>query len=112
VIVKILGVVATVIELCIMGALWTVAASAHDAPTGWSYPAGCCAGSDCREVPDSAISEPSQAHQIYIIKATGEMIPPGDARIKPSPDGRFHWCSVNGRDDSRTICLFVPPKGF
>lgn len=35
-----------------------------------------------------------------------------DARIKRSPDGKFHWCSVAGADDSRTICLFVPPRGF
>ncbi len=35
-----------------------------------------------------------------------------DARIKESPDGEFHWCSVGGSDAGATVCLFVPPRGF
>lgn len=89
-----------------------VTARAHDAPTGWAYPISCCSGIDCREVADKAISEPSQDHPAYIVKATGEQLAQNDTRIRPSPDGRFHWCSVRGADDSRTICLFVPPRGF
>ena len=84
-------------------------ARAHDAPSGWSYPTACCSGIDCREVADRAISERPGG---YVIKGTGEMIAYTDARVKDSPDGVYHWCSVRGADDSRTICLFVPPKGF
>jgi cupin superfamily acireductone dioxygenase involved in methionine salvage len=32
--------------------------------------------------------------------------------VKNSPDGVYHWCSVAGANDSKTICLFVPPKGY
>lgn len=87
----------------------------HDArpttakPLGWSYPFSCCSGIDCREVDDAAIIESARG---YVIRATGELIPMSDSRIKASPDGRFHWCSVAGADDGRTICLFVPPRGF
>jgi len=81
----------------------------HDAPAGWSYPTYCCSGIDCREVAASSISERPEG---YVIKGTGEIVGYTDARIKPSPDGVYHWCSVAGADDSRTICLFVPPKGF
>lgn len=43
-------------------------ARAHDAPAGWSYPADCCSGVDCREVSAKAISERSDG---YRIEATG-----------------------------------------
>lgn len=81
----------------------------HDAPTGWSYPLSCCSGYDCRQVDESAIDEGPAG---YTIRATGETIPMTDAKVKPSPDGLFHWCSVGGQPDGRTICLFVPPRGF
>lgn len=87
----------------------------HDAmptaamPKGWSYPFSCCSGMDCREVPDKAIVEGARG---YEIRATSELIPMSDPRIKESPDGHFHWCSVAGADDGRTICLFVPPRSF
>jgi hypothetical protein len=102
-----------------MACLATIAVvHAHDAiptaakPNGWLYPTYCCSGIDCREVDDKAIGEPDAKFNGYTIKATGETILHSDYRIKNSPDGRFHWCSVAGADDSRTICLFVPPRGF
>jgi hypothetical protein len=90
-------------------------AAAHDAiptaakPLGWKYPFSCCSGFDCREVSSKAVVEGSTG---YTIRATGEKLAFGDTRLKDSPDGEFHWCSVAGADDSRTICLFVPPRGF
>lgn len=90
-------------------------ARAHDAlpsaaqPQGWSYPFSCCSGYDCREVADKAIGERPEG---YVIKGTGEVITFTDTRIKNTPDGVFHWCSVAGADDGHTICLFVPPRGF
>lgn len=84
-------------------------AAAHDAPSGWSYPLACCSNYDCREVSDMSIGEGPEG---YVIKVTGEVIPMTDRKVRPSPDGRFHWCSVAGKNDGRTICLFVPPRGF
>jgi hypothetical protein len=90
-------------------------ARAHDAiptaakPLGWNYPYSCCSGIDCRQVSEKAISERPQG---YVINNTGEIVAYNDSRVKNSPDGVYHWCSVAGADDSRTICLFVPPKGF
>lgn len=86
---------------------------AHDAlptaakPNGWSYPFSCCSGYDCREVSAKAISEKPGG---YVIEGTGEVVAYSDTRLKDSPDGEFHWCSVAGADDGRTICLFVPPR--
>lgn len=96
---------------------------AHDAPTGWSYPFTCCSNYDCRSVTASSrdmfgapvpgvITEPSATNPNYVINRTGEQIGPDDSRIRMSPDGDYHWCSVAGADDGRTIYLFVPPRAF
>lgn len=90
-------------------------AAAHEAmptaaqPNGWTYPFACCSGYDCREVSDKAISERPEG---YVIKGTGEVVGYADARVRQSPDGEYHWCSVAGSNEGRTICLFVPPRGF
>lgn len=90
-------------------------AAAHDAkptaakPNGWSYPFSCCSGYDCREVPQTSISERPEG---YVIKGTGEVVAYSDGRLKDSPDGEYHWCSVAGANDGRTICLFVPPRSY
>jgi hypothetical protein len=90
-------------------------AAAHDAkptaarPQGWSYPFACCSGYDCREVSSKQISERPEG---YVIQGTGEVVAYSDGRLKDSPDGEYHWCSVAGADNSRTICLFVPPRSY
>jgi hypothetical protein len=82
---------------------------AHDALTGWSYPFSCCSNFDCRQVEAGAVAERPEG---YVIRSTGEVIGHADPRLKDSPDGEYHWCSVAGEARSRTICLFVPPKGY
>jgi hypothetical protein len=86
-----------------------IAASAHDAPSGWSYDASCCSSIDCRQIPSSTLSERPTG---YVISISNETVPYGDTRIKNSPDGLVHWCTINGRDDARTICLYVPPRSY
>lgn len=87
----------------------------HDAaitvqmPLGWSYPYECCSDYDCREIPASWVMETPYG---YMMATTGELLPYNKTNIKESLDGEYHWCSVAGKDDSKTICLFVPPKGF
>jgi hypothetical protein len=80
-------------------------AMAHDAPSGWSYPFNCCSDQDCREVPD--LKETAAG---YVTKS--ETIPFTDKRVKNSPDGKFHLCTVAGEDGGRVLCLFAPPKGY
>lgn len=81
----------------------------HDAPSGWHYPWTCCSGYDCRPVATKAIST---AKSGYVINNTGEVVPYSDTRVQSSPDGEYHWCSVKGADDGKTICLFVPQQMF
>ena len=93
-------------------ALWAgfvAPATGHDAPSGWSYPYACCSMNDCRPVATKAISERPEG---FVINVTGEVVPYQDTRVRPSPDGEFHWCSVAGGESGRTICLFVPPRAY
>ncbi len=85
------------------------AASAHQAPAGWAYPLNCCSNQDCREVNQTSISERPDG---YLIAPTGEVIGYADHRLKDSPDGEYHWCTIGGSEQGATICLFVPPQSF
>jgi len=88
-------------------------APAHEAtpttakPQGWKYPFSCCGGYDCRRW--TSVKELPRG---YRIETTGEILAYGDKRIKDSPDEDFHWCSVAGKNDGKTICLFAPPRGM
>lgn len=90
-------------------------ANAHDAPPtaamplGWSYPFNCCSNTDCHQIKSTAIHE---AKTGYVINATGELISYGDKRLKDSPDGLYHQCTVQGKTDTKTLCLFVPPPSY
>jgi hypothetical protein len=106
---NLLRIAASALSAMTATAIFATGAWAHDAPSGWNYPLSCCSGYDCREVSANAIEEGPNG---YIIKATGEVIPMQDYKVRFSPDGQFHWCSKQGRDDTPTICLFVPPRAF
>lgn len=84
-------------------------ALAHDAPAGWVYPSSCCSNLDCREVSHAAVSERPQG---FVMDATGEVTPYKDRRIRSSPDGEYHWCTPAGLNQGKTICLFVPDRGY
>jgi len=84
-------------------------ATAHNAPSGWTYPMACCRGVDCHEVEAGSIKEGPKG---YVIRSTGEVIPMTDSRVRNSPDGEFHRCSIAGMDNTPTVCLFVPPRDF
>ncbi|MCB1462707.1 MAG: hypothetical protein KDJ90_09870 [Nitratireductor sp.] len=84
-------------------------AHAHDAPSGWPYPQECCSGQDCRPLKASQVRP---GYDGYLIHSSGEIVVYSDSRVRKSPDGGYHWCSNGGRDDGRTICLFVPEELF
>lgn len=91
-------------------------AQAHEAtdvngqPLGWSYGWECCSGMDCSVSGDRDISETPEGYRIEI---TGEIIPYGDKRIKRSRDEFFHRCTPGGVATApRSICLYVPDRGF
>jgi hypothetical protein len=84
-------------------------ATAHHAKSGWAYPIECCSNKDCREISAESISERPDG---YVIANTGERVGHADPRLRDSPDGVYHWCSADGAEDTRTICLFVPPQSF
>lgn len=118
-----LGIVGTILALSpvvILAGLLVYATEArpHEAtptaakPQGWKYPFSCCSGYDCREVSSGPQGTVRERPEGYVIAKTGEVIAYSDGRLKDSPDGEFHWCSVAGADNGKTICLFVPPRSY
>lgn len=113
---------AMAIAAFVMGAIGWFAlrpAHAHEAPSGWRYPLSCCSGYDCRVVDEPGTPPEDIHHSVqvlrvdggYQISTTGEIIHEildgkRNEAIKVSPDGEVHWCSVAGKDDGKTICLF------
>lgn len=95
--------------VCLFMALVTGSSDAHEAPSGWSYPFACCSTNDCRSVPADWVQEQPDGFRIVI---TGEELAYQDNRIRFSPDNEWHWCSIARANDSRTICLFVPPRSY
>ena len=90
-------------------ALTPLVAAAHDAPSGWQYDQSCCSGLDCRQISAADLRERPDG---YFITIGNVVVPYGDKRIRNSPDGYVHWCTINGRNDSRTVCLYVPPRSY
>lgn len=93
----------------LIAAVTATAAAAHDAPSGWNYGRECCSSIDCREVPASYVRETPAG---YLLTKTGETLAYSDSRIKESKDDGLHWCSMGGKDEGRTLCLYIPPRGY
>lgn len=90
--------------------LFTVPAFAHEAPTGWQYGWECCSNRDCWQENAGAIEELVNGYRVVL---TGEVIAYGDKRIKMSKDEFFHRCTRAGDPaDDRSLCLYVPNRGF
>ena len=97
-------------RLVIMFALAATPAFSHEAPSGWSYPLSCCSLRDCRPVTSADVAETPDG---YLIRATREIVPYNDSRVKPSGDNEMHLCQQYGDfDNGRVLCLFEPPRGF
>jgi hypothetical protein len=76
-------------------------ALAHEAPSGWQYPPGCCGGEDCHPVPCETIEE---KRGVYIWK--GVIFHRSMARV--SGDHRCHVCiQFNGEGAPSGRCLFL-----
>ena len=101
------AVLAIVVFLLLLAA--NIAARAHDAPSGWTYPLSCCSNQDCRQANDGEVKEENGG---FTLMSTGETVPYGDSRIRISPDGLFHVCQPpTGPKAGSIICLFAPPGG-
>lgn len=97
-------------------------ALAHDAPSGWQYPAICCDLRDCSPVHTDEIEVTQQG---YYIPALGRTVPFDAANS--SPDGDYHYCTRNDDEDGEvirstrkeyevmdrsTLCFWAPRNGL
>lgn len=91
---------------------------AHEAMSGWVYPASCCSGVDCAQIEPSTVKETSGGYVVTVAPGSHPMwrsdrpaplvvlIPYREA--KSSPDGRWHLC-LNGQGD--LLCFFAAIGG-
>lgn len=105
--------------IAIVAACLATPAPAHQAMSGWSYPASCCSDRDCAEIPADVVREHVRdgfvvtvapgAHPMWPITKPGPLtvaVPYLDVRV--SPDGRFHLCiDATGK----VLCFFAAHGG-
>ena len=90
-------------------AIGAYSAGAHEAMSGWRYPASCCSDKDCREADPGEVIEKDGG---WFVVPSAEYLPAGDLRVHPSPDGRFHICNQIANDRaSKPWCVFTPAFG-
>lgn len=96
------------LKLAVLLALVTTEAAAHK----W-YPWQCCSNRDCMEITKDDVIEGANG---ITIRATGELVPWGDKRIKftppDDPNNGYHWCrKMAGPEKDKTICVYLPERG-
>lgn len=78
---------------------------AHEAPSGWHYPAECCSNQDCAPVTKWTHDPATGLIEIQTRFGTGTISVEALHRTaRPSGDGGTHACILN----ARVICVFLP----
>lgn len=100
---------------------------AHQAPSGWAYPAWCCNNRDCAQIPASAVRAGRFGYEVVLEPGMHPMVPDGFAFVVPynategvkaqlrvSQDGDYHACILpvnHNRSEPEPRCFFAPPPG-
>ncbi len=80
------------------------AAHAHEAPSGWIYPAQCCSDKDCAPLDAKRVKEVNGG---YLIDGKHFV---AQHNAKDSPDGIYHACfSYQGFPP---VCFWHPPNSY
>ena len=72
------------------------------------YDLDCCHDRDCAPVADGAVVEDAAG---FLVVATGQRVDRGSPKVRLSPDGRWHLCTLGGVPDGAILCLYVPGRG-
>ena len=75
------------------------------------YPPDCCSGHDCRPIEQDNVTATPDG---FFVKESRETIGYADPRIRKTPPeggSKYHRCSVGGKPEAETICLYIPNWG-
>lgn len=75
-------------------------AQAHEAPSGWAYPAHCCSDGDCGV---SLRATRNTNGSLTVTTKHGTATFPADFKYEPSPDGLIHACFT----PATLYCLYL-----
>ena len=82
--------------------LLSASASAHQAPSGWSYDMSCCSNEDCHPVEVDQVEDLGGGRWRY------DGLTFEGSQVRPSKDNRFHVCIIKRSDGSRVpMCIYV-----
>ena len=94
-----------------LAALLAGPAAAHEFYSGW-----CCNQRDCAPIPASSVTPSPEGYVIVLRPGDHPMVTreqrfviPYDAKMTPSPDGRFHLCLYPTQEQVR--CVYRPEVG-
>jgi hypothetical protein len=80
-----------------------VLASAHS-----FYDWDCCSDRDCQPVAEGMVAEESGGYRVLL---TNQFIDRNSPKVRMSPDGRWHVCTLGGNLGGSVLCLYVPGRG-
>jgi hypothetical protein len=88
-------------------------ARAHDAPSGWKYPEGCCNDGDCKPIPCDSITETREGYDWKGIHFN-------ENQVRASGDKTCHVCvgkewihnskGLQEGNDKYPHCIFIQPS--
>lgn len=78
-------------------------ASAHS-----FYDWDCCSDRDCGPVAEGTVVETQGGYRVLL---TGQFIDRDSPKVRMSPDGRWHLCTLGGNPGGAVLCLYVPGRG-
>lgn len=88
-----------VVAVLYAGWIFVGPARAHEAPSGWVYPAVCCSNRDCNMVKADRVKEGPDGYEVTLLPGDHDFVKtkpvsyviPYD-KVKDSPDGAYHIC--------------------
>jgi len=104
---------------CVMIAYASLA-TAHDAPSGWSYDPYCCNGDshngDCQMIPSKSVAVTPGGYRVTLLPGDHRLVTHAHIFLLPmtkamqSGDNDYHLCLFPNEDTPR--CFYAPEMGY
>ena len=90
-------------------------ASAHQAPSGWTYPLACCSNRDCTRIADDRVRITPDGYVVSLQPGDHDFVPEAAVTFpipfddaQHAPDGEYHICID---EQMNLLCFFAGAVG-